>query len=97
VAAGQGQHGRGSTKSGEGTGLAEQCAAHRASRCPREGARRVHWLGEPAEGRARQWLPGGSRGSSGSDEQEGQPGQHAGVQAQEVREEGLGALRQPWT
>jgi hypothetical protein len=93
VAAGQGQHGRGGAKSDEGTGLAEQCAAHRASRCPREGARRVHWLGESAEGRARQWLPSGGSESSGSGEQEGRPGQHVSVQAQEVRGEGLGALR----
>jgi hypothetical protein len=58
-----------------------------------EGARRVHWLGESAEGRARQWLPGGESRSSGSGEQAGRPGQHAGVEAQEVRGEGLGALR----
>jgi hypothetical protein len=33
------QYDRGGVKSGEGTGWAEQCAAHRASRCPRGGAR----------------------------------------------------------
>jgi hypothetical protein len=42
--------------------------AREASRCPREGARSAHWLGEQAGARARQGLPGGDRGSSNSGE-----------------------------
>jgi hypothetical protein len=49
-------------------------------------------LGEPAERRARRWPPGGGRGSSGSGEQTGRPGQHTGAQAHWVLGEGLGVL-----
>jgi hypothetical protein len=74
-----------------------QCAAHRASVSPRGGATSAHWLGEQAEVRARQWLPGGDSRSSGSGEQAVRPGLHAGVQAQVVQEEGLGVLRGHWS
>jgi hypothetical protein len=52
----------------------------------------VAGLGEPAERLARRWPPGGGRGSSGSGEQTGRPGQHAGAQAHWVLGEGLGVL-----
>jgi hypothetical protein len=74
AAATQGRHGRGGVKSGEGTGGAGQCAAHRTSRCPKEGARWVGCLGGRAESRARRWLPGG-RGDFDSGEQATQPEQ----------------------
>jgi hypothetical protein len=44
---------------------------------PREGATSPHWLGEQAEARARQGLPGGGRGSSNSGELAAWPEQHA--------------------
>jgi hypothetical protein len=97
VATAQGQYVRGGAKSGEVTGGAGQCDAHRASRCPRGGARWVPGLGEQAEVRARQWLPGGGRGNSDSCEQAAPPSLHAGVQAQVVQEEGLGVLRRHWS
>jgi hypothetical protein len=65
--------------SGEDRSDADECVAQLGPRCPREGARWVPGLGEQAEVRARQWLPGGGRGSLGSDEQEARLGQHAGV------------------
>jgi hypothetical protein len=76
-----GQHDRGGAKPGEGTGGAEQCAAHGASRCPREGARWVGWLGGRAESRARRWLPGGGRRDIGSGEPAARAGQQASVGA----------------
>jgi hypothetical protein len=72
-------HGRGRSVSGEDRSGAEQGVARLAPRCPREGARWVPGLGEQVEVRARQWLPGGGRGSSGSGEQAARLGQHAGV------------------
>jgi hypothetical protein len=51
--------------------------AYRASVRPRGGATSTHWLGEQAETRARQGLPGGSRGSSNSGELAARPKQHA--------------------
>jgi hypothetical protein len=48
--------------------------------------------GEPAERREL----GGGRGSSGSGEQTGRPGQHAGAQAHWVLGEGLGVLERHW-
>jgi hypothetical protein len=88
----QGQYDRGGVKFGEGTSGARQCAAHRASRCPREIARWVGWLGGRAESRARRWLPGGGRGDSGSGEQATRPGQPVRVQALFACGEGLGTL-----
>jgi hypothetical protein len=55
----QWRRGRGSSDSGEKRGAAEQCAARVASMCPREGARWIPGLREPAEERVRRWLPGG--------------------------------------
>jgi hypothetical protein len=57
----------------------DECVARLGPRCPREDARWVPGLGEQAVVRARQWLPGGGRGSSGSSEQAARLGQHAGV------------------
>jgi hypothetical protein len=51
--------------------------AYRASVWPRKGATGTHWLGERAEARARQGLPGGGRGSSNSGELAARPEQHA--------------------
>jgi hypothetical protein len=51
----QWRRGLGSSDSGENRGGAQQCAARVASMCPREDARWVPGLGEPAEGRARRW------------------------------------------
>jgi hypothetical protein len=73
------RRGRRSSDSGEKRGEAQQCAAWVASMCPRDGARWVPGLGEPAEERARRWLPSGGRGSSGSDEQAVWLGQHVRV------------------
>jgi hypothetical protein len=75
--AAQGQHGRGGGKFGEGKDSAEQCAAYRASVRPWGGATSIHWLGEQAEARARQGLPGGGRESSNSGELAAWPEQHA--------------------
>jgi hypothetical protein len=47
--------GRGGSDGGKDRGRAQQCVARVASMCPREGARWVPGLGEPMEGRARQW------------------------------------------
>jgi hypothetical protein len=79
AAAEQWRRGRGSSDSSEDRGGAEQGVALVAPRCPREVARRVPGLGEPAEGRA---------GSSGSVEKAARLGQHAGVQALCVQGEG---------
>jgi hypothetical protein len=79
VAAGQWRCGRGSSDSGETRGGAQQCATRVTSTYPREGARWVSGLGAPAKGRAWQCLPGGSRVSSGSDEQAARLGEPAGV------------------
>jgi hypothetical protein len=79
AAAEQWRRGRGSSDSGEKRGGSQQCAARVASMCPREGARWVPELGEPSEGRARRWLPGGGCGVSGSGEQAVRLGQHARV------------------
>jgi hypothetical protein len=65
--------------SGEGRSNADECVAQLGPRCPRKGARWVPGLGEQAEVRARQWLPNGGRGSSGSGEQAARLGQHGGV------------------
>jgi hypothetical protein len=89
---GQEQYGRGGGKFGEGTGGNGQCAAHRASRYPRGGARWAPGLGEPTEGRVRRGLPGGDRGSSGSGEQTARPSRPVLVHALLVCGEGLGAL-----
>jgi hypothetical protein len=53
AAAEQRQRGRGSSDGGEDRDGARQCVALVAPRCPREGARWVAGLGEPAERRAR--------------------------------------------
>jgi hypothetical protein len=65
--------------SGEDMGGAEQGVARSAPWCSRLGARWVPGLGEQVEVRARQWLPGGGHGSSGSGEQAARLGQHVGV------------------
>jgi hypothetical protein len=49
---------------------------YRALVRPRGGATSTHWLGEQAEARARQGLPGGGRGSSNSGELVAWPKQH---------------------
>jgi hypothetical protein len=53
AAAEQRRRGRGSSDGGEERDGARQCVALVAPRCPREGARGVNGLGEPAERRAR--------------------------------------------
>jgi hypothetical protein len=53
MAAEQRRRGRGSSDGGEDRDGARQCVALVAPRCPREGARWVAGLGEPAERRAR--------------------------------------------
>jgi hypothetical protein len=66
AAAEQRRRGRGGSDGGEDRDGARQCVALVAPRCPREGARWVAGLGEPAERRARRWSPGDDRDNSDS-------------------------------
>jgi hypothetical protein len=75
------RRGRGGSDSGEDRGGAQQCVAQEASRWPREGARWVTGRGGSAEGRARQWRPGGSRGSADSGETSALLGHQARLEA----------------
>jgi hypothetical protein len=81
AATAQGLHGRGGTKSGEGTGSTRQHVAVEASGRPSGAARRVGWLGIQVGNRAKRRTLGGGRWNSDSGEQAARAGLHAGVQA----------------
>jgi hypothetical protein len=80
AAAQQRRRDRRSSDDGEDRGSARECVALVAPRCPREGARWVAGLGEPAEERAWLWLPGSGRGSADSGEQAVRLGHWTGAQ-----------------